>query len=59
MHQIINTRRTLKKGDVVYKSTLMSSKTNTTLVGKTWETLEVGNGKVKWNGIPELREGLI
>ena len=37
----------------------MSSKTNTSLVGKNWETLEVGNGQVTWNGASELREGLI
>tara|TARA_Y100001937_G_scaffold126984_1_gene197748 strand:- start:1380 stop:2204 length:825 start_codon:yes stop_codon:yes gene_type:complete len=59
LFQVINTKRTLKKGDVVYKCTLESSKTNTSLVGKTWETLEVGSGKVKWSGVPELREGLI
>jgi len=59
LHQIINTKRTLKKGDVVYKSTLLSSKTNTALLGKTWETLEVGDGKVNWNGIPDMREGNI
>ena len=59
LHQIINTKRTLRKGDVVYKSTLESSKSNTSLVGKTWETLEVGKGTVKWNGVSELREGLI
>ena len=37
----------------------MSSKTHTALVGKTWETLAVGNGTVTWNGAEELREGLI
>ena len=37
------------------KSELLSSKTNTELVGKTWETLTVGNGNVTWNGIKELR----
>ena len=55
----INTRRTRKKNDVVYKSELLSSKTNTELVGKTWETLTVGSGNVSWNGVKELREGLI
>ena len=59
LHQIINTKRTQKKGNVVYKATVMSSKTNTVLVGKTWETLEVGNGNVTWSGASELREGLI
>ena len=59
LHQIINTKRTQKKGNVVYKATVMSSKTNTALVGKTWETLEVGNGVVTWTGAEELREGLI
>jgi hypothetical protein len=43
----------------VYKATLLSSKSNTKLVGKTWETLEVGNGNVTWTGAKELREGLI
>jgi len=57
--QVINTKRTQKKGNVVYKATLLSSKSNTALVGKTWETLEVGNGKVTWHGAKELREGLI
>ncbi len=56
--QIIHTKQVTKQGDVVFKATLQSSKTNTELVGKTWETLVVGNG-VKWNGISELREGLI
>ena len=59
LHQIINTKTILKKGNVVYKATVMSSKTNTSLVGKTWETLEVGNATVTWNGAEELREGLI
>lgn len=59
LHQIVNTKRTQKKGNVVYKATLLSSKTNTALVGKTWETLEVGNGTVTWKGAEELREGLI
>ena len=59
MFQIISTRRTRKKNDVVYKAELLSSKTNTALVGKTWESLTVGTGKVSWTGIPELREGLI
>ncbi len=59
LHQIITTRRTRKKNDVVYKAELLSSKTNTELVGKSWESLTVGAGKVSWTGIPELREGLI
>ena len=59
MFQIISTRRTRKKNDVVYKAELLSSKTNTALVGITWESLTVGTGKVSWTGIPELREGLI
>ena len=59
LHQIINTKTILKKGNVVYKATVMSSKTNTSLVGKTWETLEVGNATVTWNGAEELRDGLI
>jgi hypothetical protein len=59
LHQIITTKRTLKKGNVVYKAELLSSKTNTSLVGSTWETLEVSKGNVKWNGVTELREGLI
>jgi len=57
LHQVISTRRTRKKNDVAYKAELLSSKTNTSLVGKTWETLIVGNGNVSWSGIPELREG--
>jgi hypothetical protein len=56
LHQIISTRRTLKKGDVVYKAELLSSKTNTELVGKSWETLTVAKGSVSWQGIPELRK---
>ena len=59
LHQIISTRRTRKKNDVVYKAELLSSKTNTELVGNSWETLTVGSGNVTWNGIKELREGLI
>ena len=59
LHQIISTRRTRKKNDVVYKAELLSSKTNTELVGNSWETLTVGDGNVTWNGIKELREGLI
>ena len=59
LYQIITTRRTRKKNDVVYKAELLSSKTNTELVGKSWETLTVGSGKVSWEGMPELREGLI
>jgi len=59
LYQIINTRRTRKKNDVVYKSELLSSKTNTELIGRTWDTLTVGNGNVSWLGIKELREGLI
>ena len=59
LHQVINTKRTLKKGDVVYKAELQSSKSNTSLVGKTWETLTIAKGDVKWDGISEMREGLI
>jgi len=59
LHQIITTRRTLRKGDVVYKAELLSSKTNTELVGKVWESLEIKNGNVNWNGIPELRDGKV
>jgi len=59
LHQVINTKRTLKKGDVVYKAELQSSKSNTSLVGKTWETLTIAKGEVKWDGISEMREGLI
>ena len=59
LHQVINTKRTLKKGDVVYKAELQSSKSNTSLVGKTWETLTIAKGDVKWEGISEMREGLI
>ena len=57
LYQVVTTKRTVRKGDVVYKSELLSSKTNTKLVGKTWNTLEVSNGEVKWTGIPELKEG--
>ena len=57
--QVITTKRTKKKNDVVYKAELLSSKSNTALVGKVWETLTVGEGNVSWLGIPELREGLI
>ena len=59
LHQVINTKRTLKKGDVVYKAELQSSKSNTSLVGKTWETLTIAKGDVKWDGISEMREGVI
>tara|TARA_R110000765_G_scaffold74547_1_gene146163 strand:+ start:1914 stop:2741 length:828 start_codon:yes stop_codon:yes gene_type:complete len=59
LHQIITTKRTVKKGDVVYKAELLSSKTNTSLVGTTWETLGISKGTVKWTGVSELKEGLI
>jgi hypothetical protein len=59
LHQIITTKRTRKKNDVVYKAELLSSKTNTKLVGKVWETLEVGSGQVTWKGFTELKEGSI
>tara|TARA_R100000773_G_scaffold22891_1_gene20197 strand:- start:1189 stop:2013 length:825 start_codon:yes stop_codon:yes gene_type:complete len=59
LHQIIYTRRTKRKNDVVYKAELQSSKSNTKLVGKVWESLEISNGEVKWNGLKELKEGNI
>ncbi len=59
LFQIITTKRTKKQNDVVYKAELLSSKSNTKLVGKSWETLVVGSGKVEWNGIKELREGTL
>ena len=59
LFQVISTRRTRKQNDVVYKAELLSSKSNTKLVGKSWETLVVGSGKVEWNGIKELREGTL
>jgi len=59
LHQIIYTRRTKRKNDVVYKAELQSSKSNTKLVGRVWESLEISNGDVKWNGLKELKEGNI
>ena len=57
LYQIINTTRVEKKGTVVYRANLQSSKTNTSLVGKTWETLTVANGNVTWSGVSEMKEG--
>lgn len=59
LFQVIRTKRIQKGNKVIYKAELLSSKTNTPLVGKTWETLTVENGDVVWNGIPELREGTL
>jgi|TARA_R100000149_G_C5879267_1_gene143721 hypothetical protein len=59
LFQIIETKQTKKQGNTIYKATLSASKTNTTLVGKTWETLTVGPAGVNWTGIPELREGKV
>jgi len=57
LYQIINTTRVEKKGTVIYRANLQSSKTNTSLVGKTWETLTVANGDVTWSGVSEMKEG--
>tara|TARA_R100000008_G_scaffold22781_1_gene12108 strand:- start:1701 stop:2546 length:846 start_codon:yes stop_codon:yes gene_type:complete len=40
-----------------YYATLESSKTNTPLVGKTWNFLNIENGKVNWKSITELQDG--
>ena len=52
-------------GDIVSRATLTSSKTNTELVGTTWDILTIRNGKDDngnplnniWTGIQELKEG--
>ena len=59
LFQVISTKQTKKQGNTIYKATLTASKTNTDLVGKTWETLTVGPNMVKWEGVPELREGKV
>jgi len=59
LFQVIQTKQTKKQGNTIYKATLSASKTNTSLVGKTWETLTVGPAGVNWTGIPELREGKV
>ena len=59
LFQVISTKQTKKQGNTIYKATLTASKTNTELVGKTWETLTVGPNMVKWEGVPELREGKV
>lgn len=59
LYQVIQTKQTKKQGSEIFKATLSASKTNTELVGTTWETLTVSKSGVNWEGIPELKEGKI
>tara|TARA_R110000744_G_scaffold375_3_gene1410 strand:+ start:12014 stop:12907 length:894 start_codon:yes stop_codon:yes gene_type:complete len=46
------------EGDIVSRATLTSSKTNTNLVGSTWDVLTIKTkGDNVWKGITELKEG--
>ena len=57
LEQEIRTWRTIKKGEVKFHAQLIASRTNGSLVGKTWITRDGKAPDVVWHGIPELREG--
>tara|TARA_B100001250_G_scaffold414588_1_gene454206 strand:- start:4135 stop:4971 length:837 start_codon:yes stop_codon:yes gene_type:complete len=59
LEQEIRTWRTIKKGEVKFHAQLVASRTNGSLVGKTWITRDGKAPDVVWHGIPELREGNI
>ena len=59
-HEIRMTK-TKKINSVEYSAEILSSKSNTLSVGKTFKVLAVDHQKneVKWEGIPSLKEGTI
>ena len=57
----IGMTKTKRGKNIEYTAEILSSKSNTLSVGKTFKVLEVNHEKdeVKWNGIPALKGGTI
>ena len=59
MNQVIKVTRQTTGSKNNYYATLQDSKTNTALVGKSWNFLEISNGQVKWDSITEIQDGVL
>jgi hypothetical protein len=57
MNQVVKVFRQTVGNKNSYFAIVESSKTNTALIGKTWNFLNVENGKVDWNSITEIQDG--
>jgi len=55
MHQMIKISDESLGKNVKYVARLLASKTNPSMVGKTWTIFESDGKTAKWNGIPEMR----
>ena len=59
LEQEIHCTRKSKGGEMVFTAELVGSRTNGNLVGTKWSIRDGRPPNVKWNGIPELKEGNI
>ena len=55
MHQMIKISDESLGKKIKYVARLLASKTNPSMVGKTWTIFESDGKKAAWNGIPEMR----
>jgi hypothetical protein len=59
LEQEIHCSKKRIKNQIIYKAELVGSRTKGNLVGTIWVVREGAAPDIKWNGIPELREGNI
>jgi len=57
MNQVVKVNRQTITNKSSYFATLQDSKTQTKLVGKTWNFLTISNGEVDWKSITEIQDG--